>query len=211
MAARIFRIYTTLAILALCGFTVLRGWEVTGFAAARDSLRVGEAAAGRFGAWRDLPGVSGAALRASLAQMSHGVHPVATSDRGDALGALLAVQPSAPGDWLSLAGTRVAIGDPEARFLSALRMSYLTGPNEGGIMVERGLLGLLEWTILPEAVKERTARDLAGAMLDGTISEAGFQVLKSVLAGKSAEMRVELSAQLASQMIPRSLLVGIGL
>jgi hypothetical protein len=143
--------------------------------------------------------------------MSPGVDPVAATNRGEALGALLAVQPSATGDWLWLAGTRVAIGDPEARVLSALRMSYLTGPDEGEVMFERGLFGLLQWSILPEAVKERTARDLAGAILDGTISKSGLQVIKSVLAGKPAEMRVELSAQLASQMVPPSLLAGIGL
>jgi hypothetical protein len=203
--------FTTVAVLALCGFAVLRGWEVTGFASAEKSLRAGGAVPGGFAAWQDVPGISSAALRASLTQMSQSMDPAVAESRGDALGEVLAVQPSSSMDWLSLAGTRVATGDSKARILSALRMSYLTGPNEGGVMFERGLFGLLQWGILPEAVRDRTSRDLAGAILDDAVSDSGLRILKSVLAGKPAETRSELTAQLASQRVPPTLLARIGL
>lgn len=128
-----------------------------------------------------------------------------------ALSRQLAVRPLAPSEWLALAGMRVAAGAPEDAVASALRMSYLTGPNEGPVMFRRGLFGLLQWQSLPEAVRAQSIRDLAGIFDGPTATDARLDIVKGVVAAKPADARSEIAAMLAAEQVPPARLARIGL
>ena len=48
------------------------------------------------------------------------------------------------------------------RVLGSLRLSMLTGPNEGYAMTERGIFGVSLWESLAPDLKRRVVLDLAG-------------------------------------------------
>ena len=103
---------------------------------------------------------------------------------------------------LALAGARVATNAPEPQVMSALTMSYLTGPNEAAIMFDRALFGLSEWDTLPEDIQGRTARDLGGVMLSDAITDGGLRILKGVLDAEPSDTRSKLSAMIEAECIP---------
>ena len=66
--------------------------------------------------------------------------------------------------------------------LGSLKLSVLTGPNEGYVMAERGIFGVSLWESLSPDLKSRAAIDLVHAMfprtrrkMTGEISGRSFQ------------------------------------
>src|SRR5689334_3883267 len=99
------RLLTTLVIVGLCGFALLRGWQVATFAVAQASAPSTVAAkAADLLEWQDVPGVANRAIKASLALTASVASPIEAQRRADGLARLLALRPLASGDWLSLAG-----------------------------------------------------------------------------------------------------------
>ena len=200
------RLLTILIVLVTCGYAAMRGWEVVGFAVAVEQTR-GDAADSFLG-WRDVPGISGAAINAALSRMPFETSPADAERRADTLGMLLAVRPLSSSDWLSLAGVRVASDAPRDKVISALTMSYLSGPNED-IMLQRGIFGLLQWEMLTDADRQRVIRDLAGAITANAIPDLG--TIKLILDQKSAEARSDVQAMLGAERVPPADLARIGL
>jgi hypothetical protein len=201
----------------------MRGWEVVAFTVALG--KPSDDPAKSLLGWRDVPGISAAAIKAALEWMPDEATPdEVTSDsdkvtsgkatltdaqnRAKALAMLLAVRPLSSSDWLSLAGVRVATGAPSGQIRSALTMSYLSGPNEDMFILQRGMFGLLQWEALTDTDRRRIIHDLAGAITDDTIPDSGQ--IKTILGEKSAEVRTQIAAMLEAEQVPSADLARIG-
>jgi hypothetical protein len=200
------RLLTLFIVLGICGYTAMRGGQVVRFAVALEQTR-GDAD-DSFLRWRDVPGISSAAINAALSRMPFETSVADAERRADTLGMLLTVRPLSSADWLSLAGVRVASDAPSDKVISALTMSYLSGPNED-IMLQRGIFGLLQWETLTDADRQRVIRDLAGAVTANAIPDSG--TIKLILEQKSAEVRSDIQAMLGAERVPPADLARIGL
>lgn len=204
------RFLTTWIVIIGCAFTVIRGWQVVGFALAEGEARSETASSTDFSAWQNVPGLRISVLGADLARSASGDSPTDARPRMEQLAVLLAAKPLSPVDWLALAGTRVADAAPQDKVSAAITMSYVTGPNEGDLMVQRGIFGLIEWQQLSQEVHAQTIRDLSGAIQGGEISDQIRDIIKGVLAAKSTQERSEIVAMLAEN-VPQKLLAGFGI
>jgi hypothetical protein len=205
------RLLTILAVLGACAFAVMRGFEVIGFGVAEPLLQASGSPAQGVARWQATAGLGVPALKASLARSAPGAGPADLRERADLLAALLTRRPLSASDWLSLAGVRAAASAPDEEVVAATTMSYLTGPNEGAVMVQRGIFGLIRWDALPATVRAQAARDLGGAMFGASIRPAGLQVIRAILAGKSRETRAEIAGMLAGEQISAAQLARLGL
>ena len=91
------------------------------------------------------------------------------------------------GYWLQ----RLQSANVDAR-LRFLRMSYLTGPNEGWIAVKRSALALSELSSLPPDLSKQVVGDFVGLVRSGLYGDAA-----TVLGGPGWLVRETLLAQLA--------------
>jgi hypothetical protein len=200
------RLLTILIVVGTCGYAAIFGWEIVGFAIAVEQTR-GDVVDTLLG-WRDVPGISGAAIEAALSRIPFESGPADAQRRADPSAMLLAVRPLSSTDWLSLAGLRVASGAPNNGFRSALVMSYLAGPNED-IMLQRGIFGVLQWEKLTDADRHRVVRDLAGAVTGNAIPDSG--TIKLILDQQSSNVRSDIRTMLGAEQIPAADLGRIGL
>lgn len=203
------RLVTMFCVLAICGFAMARGWQVASFAAAEPELRRAKAGSEAFLTWRDVPGVSAAAL--TDAMLASPGRATDAGDRNARLAEILAAKPLSSFDWLALAGTRAAMKAPWDRVAAALTMSYLTGPNEASVMMQRSIFGLIEWDNLPAAARTATIRDLAGTLDGSAATELGYRLIKGTLAAKPPAVKAEIEAMLAPEQIPPARLARVGL
>jgi len=127
------------------------------------------------------------------------------------LTALLAVRPLSAIDWLSLAGMRLATGQSSSAVLAALTMSAVTGANEGAVMMQRAMFGLLQWEALPADARRRAIGDLAGALHGGVAADGAMMVAKNLLRAKSPEVRSEIAGLLSADRISTAELARMGL
>ena len=205
------RLLTTIAILGLCSFSVVRGWSIVRFVDARAHLGSGETRVEAVRSWVEVPGLGGAALQASLTQMADVADLDGARKRADDLSALLSVRPLSAVNWLSLGGMRLVTGKPYKEVLEALTMSWVTGPNEGSVMMQRGVFGLLLWETLPANARKRVIDDVAGAMLGTPVGESELALAKNVLSGKSAEARREIAGLMQAESLSAIQIARLGL
>jgi hypothetical protein len=184
---------------------MVRGVDVARFAAANPEQPDGLLA------WRKVPGVGDLALEEWLKRSA----PTADSDAGerrvDVLAELLAARPMSSTEWLSLAGMAFATGQPPEKSLAALTMSWLTGPNEGSVMVPRAIFGLLRWEALPDDARRRTTADLAEVVREKLVSDVALDLVKRVVTAKPAEARSEIAGLLQAEQMPGDRLSRLGL
>lgn len=185
------RLMTSLFIVLLCGFTISRGWNLVRFVEASAALPSGRAfAASQF------PGLESLALEEEL-QKAGNAHDLAAAEwRRKALTKLLSMKPLSPRAWLELAAMRLITGAPFKGVVAALEMSWVAGPNEGSIMMERALFGLLEWRALPRNARGRTLQDLAGAISAGAASDKQIRLAKALLAAEPAPLKERIARML---------------
>ena len=81
-------------------------------------------------------------------------------EQREALSAILSIKPLSSRDWLALSGVQLVTDQPMDDVLESLKLSTLTGPNEGYVMVERGIYGVSLWESLSPDLKSRVANDL---------------------------------------------------
>ena len=193
------------AVIAPCAFAIIRGSEIVGFCTARAAVASDAAAVGTMRRWTEVPGLTTAAREVLLDGSAD------QRERAHDLVALLAARPLSPNHWLSLAAMRLGPGKPYAQVLAALKMSWVTGPNEAEPMWRRGLFGLLQWPLLPPAARSRTLRDLAGVITSGVFDDAEASLAKTVLVAKSARTRAEIAEGLRANLVPRADLARLGL
>lgn len=200
------RTFTALIVMAVGGITVQRGFDIVRFLRA-----TGQAQAAAVAPWIGRPGVSTLALGDLLATGAPDSDAGAAERRQAMLTQLLAVRPLGSLEWLSLAGMRLAATRPDAAVLAALTMSSITGPDLGGVMWQRGVLGLLEWGQLSEAARDRAVRDLAGPLVAGAVDSGAFLSVSSILGGETPEVRTRLAAGLTAEGVPAAMRARLGL
>jgi hypothetical protein len=205
------RLLTALAIIGLCAVTVSWGWSIVGFANARARAVESEHRADAVRHWTAIPGLAGDALEVSLTDAAEPTDIDAARKRGEALNAILSVRPLSSTNWLSLAGVRLVAGEGYDMVLGALAMSSLTGANEGSVMLQRGIFGLVQWEALPPDVRKRIIADLAGAVLETTVRDGEIAPAKSVLSVKTADTRREIANLLLAQGVSAKELARMGL
>ena len=198
-------------ILGLTGFALSRGWEITRFAEARSRFATQQKQEDAVKRWAGVPGLAEAALAASLARVADADDIDDARRRASGLTAILAVHPLSSTDWLSLSGMRLVTGQPYEHVLDALAMSSVTGPNEGSVMLQRGIFGLLQWEVLPDEPRQRTIADLAVALLGTSVHDGEINPAKKVLAGKPEEIRREIADQLRGAGVAATELARMGL
>ena len=97
--------------------------------------------------------------------------------------------------WMYLADSRIDAHEDPAKAIDALKLSAVTGPNEGDMITMRGLFGIAQWETLPPEIRKRAIADLA----TGQISDAQFPWLRKTLAEKTAQVRQEIRLALQAQ------------
>ena len=205
------RLVTGLAILGLCSFAVVRGWSIVRFVDARAHLDLREARVEAIRSWVGLPGLSSTALQESLTQINDATDVDGARKRADELSALLSVRPLSSVNWLALGGMRLVTGQPEKEVLSALEMSWVTGPNEGSVMLQRGTFGLLLWEALPSDARRRVIDDIVGALLGTPVDNSELALARNVLTAKSVDARLEITSRMQAESLSATQLARLGL
>jgi hypothetical protein len=205
------RLLTTVAILGLCSFAIVRGWGIVWFVDTRAHFAAHETGGEEIRSWDKTPGLRGTALQTSLTKIADMTDADGARKRADDLTALLSVRPLSSVDWLSLSGMRLVAGRNETEVLSALEMSWVTGPNEGSIMLQRGVFGILLWETLPPDARRRVIDDVAGAILGTPIGDSELNQVKNVLSEKSVDIRQEIASLMQAGSVPASKLAHLGL
>lgn len=207
------RLLTSFAIIGLCGFAAIRGWSIAQFAEVRARARVAstEGEVNGVSRWIGVPGLTDAALETSLAQNASASDIDGIAKRAEGLAAALSVRPLSSTNWLSLAGIWLVVAHPHQQVLAALQMSAVTGPNEGTIIWQRGIFGVLEWDSLPLDARRRTINDLAGTLLGTSVGDIETSVVRNVLSTKSAETRAQIAHLLKVEGVSASRLASLDL
>jgi hypothetical protein len=126
----------------------------TNIVSAEKRARIGDA-------WRTTSGVTSTALKDELADETNRSDMIAPYHRRELLSAILSIEPMSSMDWLSLSKAELMSHQPMEDVLGSLKLSMLTGPNEGYVMAERGIYGVSLWQRLSPDLKRRVAADLA--------------------------------------------------
>jgi hypothetical protein len=205
------RLLTMFAILGLCSFAVVRGLSIVRFVDARAHLGSRETRVEAVRSWVGVPGLDSVALQASLTEVADTTNVDEARKRADDLRALLSVRPLSAANWLSLSGMRLVTGQPENEVLAALTMSWVTGPNEGSVMLQRGVFGLLLWEVLPADARKRVIDDVAGALLGTTVGASELAPAANVLSAKSPQTRWEIASHMQAKSVPATQIARLGL
>lgn len=205
------RLATAGVVVGVCAFAIVRGLDIVAFVEARARVNSGDAPSEAVRPWIGVSGLAGAALRASLDRAAMASNADAARGRADDLTALLSVQALSSSDWLSLAGMRYVEGKSYEDVLAALMMSWLTGPNEGSVMWQRGVFGLLQWDFLPLDARKRTLCDLAISLAGGIVDSSEAKGAKSILDAKPPEARLQITSLLQEYGVPPTALLRLGL
>jgi hypothetical protein len=202
---------TCFASIALCGFTAIRGWSLAQFAEQRARILSNPNEVVSVGQWMGIPGLAGAALDSALKQRPTASGIDDPQKRAETLANLLAVRPMSSKDWLQFAVMRLVAGESQKRVVAALLMSSVTGPNEGGIMWQRGVFGLSLWQALPPDARQHTIDDLAGVMRVTPVGDSEMGAAKDVLDTKPAETRAAIADLLRAEGVAEADLGRMGL
>jgi len=161
--------------------------------------------------WVGVPGVTTAALHAALraTAAARGAKPL--HEHIELLTELLTVQPLSASAWASRAGQEFAITGSAKEALTALTMSAITGPNEGAVMWQRGIVALLEWEALPPAARQRAIADLSRVIAMGATDDNGLNEVRTVLAAKSPAVHMQIKSMLIDERVTTSTMTRMGL
>src|SRR5262245_57857333 len=125
------RCWTAIAFIGICGFSITRGWSIVHFSLATANIDVFENWAEVFNPWTAVPEVASAAWQAELREEINVSDPKAANGRRETFSSILLIKPSSPFSWLSLSGLQLVTHQPIEQVLGSLKLSMLTGPNEG--------------------------------------------------------------------------------
>jgi hypothetical protein len=202
---------TALAVIGLSGWTMSCGWTIVRFSHASATAASHEERVNAVRPWIGTPGVAGAAMEASLMDAASPTDFDTIRARNDEFVAILSRRPMSSLSWLSLASMQLVSGQPLDKVLEALTLSSLTGANEGHAMSQRGVFALWQWESMPPHFRKRLAADLAGSMLERTMSSREQTAAYEILAAKSADTRREIADLLRADGLSATDLLRIGL
>ena len=182
------RLWTAIALIGICGFSVTRGWAIVHFSFAMANVDSSDKRDGVINTWSSVPDVASAALQVELREKINVSDQKAASNRREALSSILSIKPLSSLDWLSLSGVQLVTDQPMEQVFESLELSMMTGPNEGYLKTERGIFGISLWLRLSTELKRRVATDLAiGEII-------GKEKLRAALSAQPAPVRNELQA-----------------
>jgi hypothetical protein len=163
--------------------------------------------------WGATPGLASTALRTVLADKINIADQKANNRQREVLSAILSIKPLSPRDWLALSGVQFITDQPMDDVLESLKLSTLTGPNEGYVMVERGIYGVSLWESLSPDLKSRVANDLVPVLFPRTAQEgADGGKLRALVSAQPQRVRRELrEALLATGLSPNQIEQKLGL
>jgi hypothetical protein len=161
------RLWTTIVVMGICGFSVARGFGIVHFSLAMASIGSSEKRAEIVNSWSSAPDVASKALQAELTDQINPSDQKAADRRRQTLSALASIKPMSSSNWLSLSGLQLVTDQPMEQVFASLELSMLTGPNEGYVMADRGLYGVSLWERLPPDLQRRVALDLTAAGTTG--------------------------------------------
>jgi hypothetical protein len=155
------RSLTAIVVIGFCGFAVVQGWSILHFAIAIANVASSDKRGETAHSWTGISGVASTALKAELEDKFDSSDWEASNKRLDDLAALLTLKPVSTVDWFSLSRLELITAHPRAQILASLLLSWVTGPNEGYVMAERGTFGLSLWEVLSPDLRSRVVADLA--------------------------------------------------
>ena len=192
------RSWTAIALIGICGFSVTRGYSIVHFSLATANIEVFENWTEVFNPWTAVPEVASAALQAELNEEINISDPKAANDRRETFSSIVSIRPSSSLSWLSLSGLQWVTHRPIAQVLGSLRLSMLTGPNEGYVMAERAIFAVSLWESLSPDLKRQVVIDLARAEVN--------EKFRTALSAQPIEVRNELrEALLAIGLSPKEI------
>ena len=194
------RLWTAIALIGACGFSVTRGSAIVHFSLAMANVDSSEKRDEIINTWSFVPEVASAALRAELTEKINISDQKAANSRREVLSSILSIEPLSSLDWLSLSGVQLVTDQPMEQVFGSLELSMLTGPNEGYVMTDRGIFGVSLWESLSPYLKGRVAIDLAA----GEITVTGNEKFRAILSAQPERARNELRADmLATGLSPK--------
>jgi hypothetical protein len=197
------RLWTAIAMIGICAFSVAQGWSIVRFSLATVNIDSSEKRAEIVSRWAEVTGLAPTALQAELKENFNPSDMMAAIRRRALLSAILSIKPLSSLDWLALSGMQLITDQPMDDVLASLKLSMLTGPNEGYIMVERGFFGVSLWESLSPDLKRRVAIDLAAEELTGYEKTQKF---RAVLSAKPPSVRSEVrDALLETGLSPKKI------
>jgi hypothetical protein len=200
MHPRMIRLLTTMAIVGVCVWPVWKGYEVIRYSLSDRSPEAVQP-------WIGVPGLAFFARQDALTSIDDDSDDKTIRKRRDELVEILTVNPLSSDYWLQLAEARIDDHEPLAKALDDLEMSEVTGPNEEGMITQRGLFGIWQWEVLPPEIQQRTIADLVA----GSLSDSKLAWLKTTLAGKTDQVRQQIQSALQAQGLKKSNFERIGL
>jgi hypothetical protein len=187
------RLLTAVVLIGICGFSVARGLGVVHFLLAIARIDSPERRADIVNRWSSAPDVASRALQTDLSYPIDPSDQKAANRRRQTLTALVSIKPMSSSDWLSLSGLQFITDQPMEQVFDSLKLSMLTGPNEGHVMGERAVFAVSLWQRLPEDLKRHAAVDVAAMMFPRTPAEgAEAGKFQAVLATQPEWVRNEL-------------------
>ena len=207
------RLATAIVLMGICGFSVALGWTIVRFSVATMNVESPEKRAEIAKTWGTTPGLAATALRNVLADKINIADQKAANEQREALAAILSIKPLSSRDWLSLSGVQFVTDQPMDDVLESLKLSTLTGPNEGYVMVERGIYGVSLWESLSPDLKSRVANDLLAVLFPQTAADAAEGgKLRALVSAQPQRVRRELrEALLATGLSPNEIEQRLGL
>ena len=193
------RLWTAIAMIGICGFSVAQGWSIVHFSLAIRNIDSSEKRAEIVSRWTEVPGLASSALQAELKENFNPSDEMAAIRRRAVLSAILSIKPLSSRDWLTLSTMQLVTDQPIEDVLRSLNLSMLTGPNEGDVMGERGIFAVSLWEDLSPDLKSRTAMDLAAmnfVVPSNVVEDAESGKFRAVLSTKSERVRNELREDL---------------
>jgi len=208
----IIRLLTAIALVGICGFSVAQGWRIVHFSIVSMNIVSSEKRAEITNTWRAVPGLASIALQGDLADETNPSDMMAAYRRLEVLSAIVSIKPMSSMDWLSLSSTQLVTNQSMEDVLGSLKLSMLTGQNEGYIMTKRGVFGVSLWERLSPDLKSRVASDLVLALFPRYGREvAESYKLRPVLSAKTEPVRKEIrEALLATGLSPKKVDQGLG-
>ena len=199
------RLWTAIAMIGICGFSVGQGWRIVHFSLTMANIDSSEKRAEIINRWSAVPGLASTALRADLTEEINPSDLQAANRRREAFSAILSIKPLSSIDWLSLSGMQLVTDQPMEQVLESLKLSMLTGPNEGYVMGERAVFALSLWDVLSPNLKSHVAIDLGP--IPRTPAEGAVRgKFQAVLSAEPERVRNELrKALLATGLSPKEI------
>jgi hypothetical protein len=206
------RLLTAIVVIVMSGISVAQGWGIVRFFLASTNIVSSEKRAVFADALRARSGIISTALLDDLDDEANQSDIIAAYRQRELLSAILLIKPLSSVDWLSLSRTELMTHQSMEEVLGSLRLSMLTGPNEGYVMGERAVFAVSLWEKLPADLKGHTAVDVAAMMFPRTPAEGEMLgKIRAVLATQPDWVRNELrEAVVATGVSPKEIGKGLG-